>query len=67
MGGLAVVTTGAFLAGTQAIDSGVLPLLTILAMAAFLPVSEIAQVGPQLAEHWAPHGGFMRSKTNRYQ
>jgi ATP-binding cassette subfamily C protein CydCD len=50
LGGLAVVTTGAFLAGTQAIDSGVLPLLTILAMAAFLPVSEIAQVGRQLAD-----------------
>ena len=30
LGGLAVVTTGAFLAGTQAIDSGVLPLLRFL-------------------------------------
>ena len=30
LGGLAVVTTGAFLAGTQAIDSGVLPLLSLI-------------------------------------
>ncbi|MEP6147441.1 MAG: ATP-binding cassette domain-containing protein, partial [Nisaea sp.] len=33
-----------------AIAVGVLPLLTILAMAAFLPVSEIAQIGRQLAD-----------------
>ncbi|GIT26896.1 MAG: hypothetical protein CM1200mP41_29400 [Gammaproteobacteria bacterium] len=32
------------------IDAGLLPLLTILAMAAFLPVSEIAEVGRQLAD-----------------
>ena len=32
------------------IDPGLLPLLTILAMAAFLPVSEIAQIGRQLAD-----------------
>jgi ATP-binding cassette subfamily C protein CydCD len=50
LGGLAVVTTGAVLAGTQSIDAGLLPLLTILAMAAFLPISEIAQVGRQLAD-----------------
>jgi len=50
LGGLAVVTTGAVLATNGSIDSGVLPLLTLLAMAAFLPVSEIAQVGRQLAD-----------------
>ena len=50
LGGLAVVTTGAFLVGTQSVNAGLLPLLTILAMAAFLPVSEIAQVGRQLAD-----------------
>jgi ATP-binding cassette subfamily C protein CydCD len=50
LGGLAVVVTGAILSNTGAIDSGLLPLLTILAMAAFLPVSEIAQVGRQLAD-----------------
>jgi ABC-type multidrug transport system fused ATPase/permease subunit len=50
LGGLAVVVTGAILSTSAAIDSGVLPLLTILAMAAFLPVSEIAQIGRQLAD-----------------
>jgi ABC-type multidrug transport system fused ATPase/permease subunit len=50
LGGLAVVTMGAFLAVGGRIDAGLLPLLTILAMAAFLPISEIAQVGRQLAD-----------------
>jgi ATP-binding cassette subfamily C protein CydCD len=50
LGGLAVVATGAALAASGAIDPGLLPLLTILAMAAFLPVSEIAQIGRQLAD-----------------
>ena len=50
LGGLAVVTTGAVLASTQSVNAGLLPLLTILAMAAFLPISEIAQVGRQLAD-----------------
>jgi ATP-binding cassette subfamily C protein CydCD len=50
LGGLAVVVAGAALATAGRIDSGVLPLLTLLAMAAFLPVSEIAQIGRQLAD-----------------
>jgi ATP-binding cassette subfamily C protein CydCD len=50
LGGLAVVVTGAALAASGKLDSGLLPLLTILAMAAFLPVSEIAQIGRQLAD-----------------
>ncbi len=50
LGGLAVVVAGAALAASGAIDPGLLPLLTILAMAAFLPVSEIAQIGRQLAD-----------------
>ena len=50
LGGLAVVVTGAILSSRGAIDPGLLPLLTILAMAAFLPVSEIAQIGRQLAD-----------------
>jgi ATP-binding cassette subfamily C protein CydCD len=50
LGGLAVVTIGGALAVGGTIDAGLLPLLTILAMAAFLPVSEIAQVGRQLAD-----------------
>jgi ABC-type multidrug transport system fused ATPase/permease subunit len=50
LGGLAVVVTGAVLASRGTLDPALLPLLTILAMAAFLPVSEIAQVGRQLAD-----------------
>ena len=50
LGGLAVVVTGAALVTRGQIDTGVLPLLTLLAMAAFLPVSEIAQIGRQLAD-----------------
>ena len=50
LGSLAVLVTGAALAARGAIDAGVLPLLTLLAMAAFLPVSEIAQIGRQLAD-----------------
>ena len=50
LGGLAVVVCGALLSQQGRIDSGLLPLLTILAMAAFLPVSEIAQIGRQLAD-----------------
>ena len=50
LGGLAVVATGATLASHNLIDAGLLPLLTILAMAAFLPVSEIAQIGRELAD-----------------
>ncbi|TXL71592.1 ABC transporter ATP-binding protein [Vineibacter terrae] len=50
LGGLAVVVTGAALVAQGAVDAALLPLLTLLAMAAFLPVSEIAQVGRQLAD-----------------
>ncbi|MDF1790291.1 MAG: ABC transporter ATP-binding protein [Thalassobaculaceae bacterium] len=50
LGGLAVVVTGAVMASNGVIDPGVLPLLTLLAMAAFLPISEIAQIGRQLAD-----------------
>jgi ATP-binding cassette subfamily C protein CydCD len=50
LGGLSIVVTGAVLAANGAVDPGLLPLLTILAMAAFLPVSEIAQIGRQLAD-----------------
>src|SRR5476651_1136379 len=50
LGGLAVVVTGALLTTEGAIDPGKLPLFTVLAMAAFLPVSEIAQIGRQLAD-----------------
>ncbi|MEQ8398360.1 ABC transporter ATP-binding protein [Thalassobaculum sp.] len=50
LGGLAIVVTGASRAAAGAIDPGLLPLLTLLALAAFLPVSEIAQIGRQLAD-----------------
>ncbi len=49
-GGLAIVVTGAARAAAGAIDPGLLPLLTLLGIAAFLPVSEIAQIGRQLAD-----------------
>jgi len=50
LGGLAVVLAGAILMRQGLVDPAVLPLLTLLAMAAFLPVSEIAQIGRQLAD-----------------
>ncbi len=50
LGGLTVVLTGAWLAAGGRLDSGILPLLTLLAMSAFVPVWEIAQVGRQLAD-----------------
>jgi ATP-binding cassette, subfamily C, bacterial CydCD len=50
LGGLAVVLTGAGLVLAGRLDSGMLPLLTLLAMSAFVPVWEIAQVGRQLAD-----------------
>jgi len=50
LGGLAVVLAGAALVQSGRLDSGILPLLTLLAMSAFVPVWEIAQVGRQLAD-----------------
>ena len=50
LGGLVVILTGAVLVGGGRLDSGILPLLTLLAMSAFVPVWEIAQVGRQLAD-----------------
>jgi len=50
LGGLAVIVAGTQLVTAGRLDGGALPLLTLLAMSAFLPVSEIANVGRQLAE-----------------
>ena len=50
LGGLAVVTTGAWLVSRGLVASETLPLLTLLAMASFLPVSEIAMIGHRLAD-----------------
>ena len=50
LGGLAVAGVGAVLVAHGAITPTVLPLLVLISVAAFLPVSEIAQVGRQLAD-----------------
>jgi ATP-binding cassette subfamily C protein CydCD len=50
LGGLAIVAVGAVLTANGHVEAGVLPLLTILSLSAFLPVSEIAQIGRQLAD-----------------
>ncbi|MCH7890409.1 MAG: hypothetical protein IH921_02785, partial [Gemmatimonadetes bacterium] len=41
---------GGVLIAEGRLESGILPLLTLLAMSAFLPVSEIANIGRQLAD-----------------
>ncbi|HWE73267.1 MAG TPA: thiol reductant ABC exporter subunit CydC [Stellaceae bacterium] len=53
LGGLCVALTGAYLAASGRLDPTMLPLLTLLAIAAFLPVSEIAYVSRQLADTFA--------------
>lgn len=50
LGGLAVAAAGAVLVAHGTLAAGLLPMLILLAVAAFLPVSEIAQVGRQLAD-----------------
>ena len=50
LGGLVVVIAGAWLVDNGGLQSSALPLLTLLAMAAFLPISEIAHVASQLAD-----------------
>ena len=50
LGGLAVVVTGAWLVSAGRLDPTVLPLLALVAMAAFLPISEIAYIGRQLSD-----------------
>ncbi|MYE24305.1 MAG: ABC transporter ATP-binding protein, partial [Gammaproteobacteria bacterium] len=50
LGGLVVVATGAHLVASEALTPAMLPMLTLLAMSAFLPVSEIAHIGRQLAD-----------------
>jgi ATP-binding cassette subfamily C protein CydCD len=50
LGGLAVTSVGAWLVTSGRLESAMLPLLTLLAMSAFVPVWEIAQVGRQLAD-----------------
>jgi ATP-binding cassette subfamily C protein CydCD len=50
LGGLAVAAAGAVLVRNGWLAAGMLPLLVLISVAAFLPVSEIAQVGRQLAD-----------------
>ena len=50
LGGLSIVAVGGLLTAGGYVEAGVLPLLTILSLSAFLPVSEIAQIGRQLAD-----------------
>ncbi|HSE03188.1 MAG TPA: ABC transporter ATP-binding protein [Methylomirabilota bacterium] len=50
LGGLAVTLVGAWLVAGGQLEGAMLPLLTLLAMSAFVPVWEIAQVGRQLAD-----------------
>lgn len=49
-GGLAIVIAASFAVQSGTLDASYLPLLTLLALSAFLPVSEIAQIGRQLAD-----------------
>jgi ATP-binding cassette subfamily C protein CydCD len=50
LGALAVAATGGLLVAGGRLDGGVLPLLTLIAISAFVPVWEIAQVARQLAD-----------------
>jgi len=50
LGGLAVAVTGAWLVAGHQLAATMLPLLILLALASFLPISEIAQVSRQLAD-----------------
>ncbi|MGE5269360.1 MAG: ATP-binding cassette domain-containing protein, partial [Thiohalocapsa sp.] len=50
LGGLAVAVTGAWMVADHQLAATTLPLLILLALASFLPISEIAQVSRQLAD-----------------
>lgn len=50
LGGLAVAVVGALQVQAGALPAGMLPLLVLIALATFLPVSEISQVSRQLAD-----------------
>ncbi|HEY0294509.1 MAG TPA: ABC transporter ATP-binding protein [Bordetella sp.] len=50
LGGVAVAVVGAMQVSAGALEAGMLPLLILVALATFLPVSEISQVSRQLAD-----------------
>jgi ATP-binding cassette, subfamily C, bacterial CydCD len=52
-GSLAVLTSGAVLVSQGGLAAAVLPLLTLLAQTSFVPVSEIAKIGKELADSFA--------------
>jgi thiol reductant ABC exporter CydC subunit len=52
-GSLTVLTAGAVLVSQGGLVAPVLPLLTLLAQASFVPVSEIAKIGKELADSLA--------------
>jgi ATP-binding cassette, subfamily B, bacterial len=52
-GSLAVLTSGAVLASQEGLAAPLLPLLTLLAQTSFVPVSEIAKIGKELADSLA--------------
>jgi len=50
LGGLAVAAVGASLVSNGSLEAGLLPLMTLITMSAFLPISEISTVGRLLAD-----------------
>jgi ATP-binding cassette subfamily C protein CydCD len=53
IGGLGVMTLGALLVSRGHLEASTLPMLTLLAMTSFVPVSEIARIGKELADSLA--------------
>ena len=50
LGGISVLGAGAYFATQGNLAGNLLPLLSLIALASFIPVSELAQVGKQLAD-----------------
>jgi ATP-binding cassette subfamily C protein CydCD len=50
LGGLTIVAVGASMVAAGKLDGDMLPLLTLLALSAFVPLWEVSQVGRQLAD-----------------
>src|SRR5262249_58889468 len=53
VGGLVVMTLGAVLVAHGHLTASTVPVLTLLAMASFVPVSEIARIGKELSDSLA--------------
>ena len=50
LGGISVLGAGAYFATQGNLTDNLLPLISLIALASFIPVSEVAQVGKQLAD-----------------